>query len=1240
MKVQAYGSLSDLEYIDNLTALQTEPYKELLQRDTPPFKRKDQGVEAILREIFPIESPVTDRSFDYISYSLIEPRYTPDECRSLQRTYEYGLKVKIRMNQEEPVEESILLCHIPKMIGGGEFVINGVDRIIVTQINRPPGIDFKEQAYSDGSRFYSCSVIPERGSWINFTISKKGVLHARIDNRIKVPATVLFKVLFGEMCTVSDLIREMYETEMVSVTTKKDIGKASDSIIVTPIINQETGEVYIKGGEKITENFAEDLVSSDIEEVEILKKPEDDLILNTILEDETSDYNSALRLLYSKFRPGNPFNEEKAKDLIEERFRNPNRYNLGSIGRFRINRKFGLDIPDDEYTLQKQDLIAMINYLTGLRKNKPDFELDDIDHLGNRRIRTIKDQFETVLRRGMVRLKHYVVDKLGKFKSDETDEPITPGLFFKSQAVESAVKYFFQRGELSQIVDQTNPLSQITHERRLSALGEGGLNRKRASFKVRDVHISHYGRICPIETPEGGNIGLIVSLGIFAAVDNLGFLTTPYIPAEEAGNGGLTKEKIRKWHLRADEEETFKISPYLHLDTFNTKGNSSKEVTIRQKEDVYTVPVKEIDKFDVSPKQMIGISAALIPFLEHDDANRALMGSNMQRQAVPLMEPEPPIVGTGIESVVVENTSMVVKAEEDGTVTYVDAGKVVITDNSGEENDYELTKFGYMNGYTCLNQRPVVAKGQKVKEGDILTDGAGIKGRRLSLGRNILVAFMSWGGYNFEDAIIVSDKVAREGVFTSVNIETFRTETRETKLGREYFTNDIPHLKGEALKNLDENGLVRVGTKVKPGDILVGKIAPKSHTELSPEEKLLLAIFGRVGEDVKNVSLICKPGVEGVVIKVEKFSRTKALSEEDKKERRKKIREVQKEYNTRLERLSLDLLEAYRDAGLNEIEFGISGEIVDLNDDFSLYDKRTLRRIVKNFNDIEISDDVLAEKEEDRIQHITSEVKDILEDMEIAKDRIKKDDDLPTGVLELARVYVARKCVLQVGDKLAGRHGNKGVISTIVPEEDMPFLEDGTSIEMIFNPLGVPSRMNVGQILETHLGWAADKLGFQAVTPAFDGISEQKIFDLLKDAGLPENGKVTLYDGQTGEPFSQQITVGRMYVMKLHHFVIDKIHSRSTGSYSLVTQQPLGGKKRKGGQRFGEMEVWALEAYGASHVLQELLTVKSDDVAGRSRIYESMVKGANILEAGIPLSFEVLRREIMGLALDFELHIK
>ncbi|MFC1479059.1 DNA-directed RNA polymerase subunit beta [Planctomycetota bacterium] len=1239
MEVQAYGDLSDLTYIDDLTEIQTKPYQALLQRAIPPFKREDKGIEAILREVFPIESPVTDRSFDYISYSLIEPRYTPDECRSLQRTYEYGLKVKIRMNQEEPVEESILLCHIPKMIGGGEFVINGVDRIIVTQINRPPGIDFKEQAYSDGSKFYCCSIIPERGSWINFTISKKGVLHARIDNRIKVPATVLLKVLFGEQCTVSDLLREIFETEMLSIKTKRDIGKAAKSIIVTPIINQETGEIYIRGGERITESLAEDLASSDIEEVEVLKIPDDDLVLTTILDDDTTDYNSALRLLYSKFRPGNPFNEEKARELIEDRFRNPNRYNLGPIGRFRINRKFNLDIPEDEYTLQKEDLISMIHYLTGLRKNVPGFELDDIDHLGNRRIRTIRDQFETVLRRGMVRLKHYVIDKLGKFKGDETDEPITPGLFFKSQAVESAVKYFFQRGELSQIVDQTNPLSQLTHERRLSALGEGGLNRKRAGFKVRDVHISHYGRICPIETPEGGNIGLIVSLGIFAAVDHLGFLTTPYIPSEEAGKTQLTTEKVRKWHLRADEEEEFTISPFSNLEAYLMKGRGAREVTIRQKEDVFSVPLKDIQKFDVSPKQMVGISASLVPFLEHDDANRALMGSNMQRQAVPLMEPQPPVVATGVEPVVVNHTSMVVKAREDGTITYVDGGRVVVTDDAGEDNEYEVTKFGYMNGYTCLNQRPVVKKGQRVKDGDILTDGAGIKNGQLALGRNILVAFMSWGGFNFEDAIIVSEKLVKDGAFTSVNIETFRTETRETKLGREYFTNDIPHLKGEALKNLDENGLVRVGTQVKPGDILVGKIAPKSHTELSPEEKLLLAIFGRVGEDVKNVSLVCKPGVEGVVIRVEKFSRTKALSEDEKKERRKKIREVQKEYNIRLEKLSIDMMEAYRDAGLDEVEFGISGEVVDLEDDFSEYDKRSLRRIAKNFNDIE-GIDSLPKKIEDRINDITSEITDVLEDMEIAKDRVKKDDDLPTGVLELARVYVARKCVLQVGDKLAGRHGNKGVISTIVPVEDMPFLEDGTAIEMIFNPLGVPSRMNVGQILETHLGWAADKLGFQAVTPAFEGIAEEEIFDLLEKAGFPRNGKVTLFDGQTGEPFSQQITVGRMYVMKLHHFVIDKIHSRSTGSYSLVTQQPLGGKKRKGGQRFGEMEVWALEAYGASHVLQELLTVKSDDVAGRSRIYESMVKGANILEAGIPLSFEVLRREIMGLALNFELHTK
>lgn len=1220
MEIRNYGKVEDIIEIRNLVQIQTKAYRDFLQADVPASKRKNYGIEAILREIFPVSNYDGTLSLDYIKYELGKSRYSQDECRQLRLTYGRPFRIWLRLNKAEPIEEEVYLGEMPVMIGGGEFIINGTERVIVTQLHRSPGIDFIEEFHAE-KRLHSCRIIPERGSWIELEVGKKDILTVKIDQSGKLPATCFLRALSDEYTNDEDIIRLFYETETVKISDYSSVTKLRGRHTVDKIVNPQTGEIVLEAGRQISDTTIKAITDLEIKKIEVIKKLEDPLILDSLESDFTKSHEDALLKIYVRFRPGNPQQVEKAKQLFYDKFFDAKRYRLGSVGRFRLNRKLGHNINEAVMTLQKEDYVEAIRYIMKLRKGEASVSIDDIDNLGNRRLRSIDELAGEELRKGFLKLRRTVQERL----SVKDSEQLTPRSLVNSKTIFSAIDYFFSRSELSQVLDQTNPLAQLTHERRLSALGPGGLNRKRAGFEVRDVHVSHYGRVCPIETPEGTNIGLIASLSIYASTDEYGFLITPYRIIEK----GKITEKIT--YLRADEEENKLIAPADVL--IKGKEKLEKEnVLCRYNGDFQQQSFKDVNYMDISPKQLVGVSASLIPFLEHSDANRALMGSNMQRQAVPLLRTEPPIVATGMEKVVAQNSSMTVQAMNAGMVTKVTACEIVINDR----DVYELRKFVELNEGTCLNQKPIVIEGQKIKKGEIIADGAATSNGELSLGKNVLVAFMTWDGYNFEDAIVISEALLKDDRFTSLHRDEFEVEIRETKLGREEFTRDIPNVSEKALRNLDENGVIRIGTKVKPGDILVGKIAPKSRSELSPEEKLLHAIFGRAGEDVKNESLEVSSGMEGIIINTQVFSRKSYLSDDKRQKILQEINDIETKYDEQISKEFVKMLKAI-DEEIKEplvdvqtgqtyaIERGISAKaILTLEERFDI-------------ENIKFSN----KKKKEKALEISSEYCEKIELLKDDRDRkinhLKRGDELPTGVLELAKVSIATKRKLSVGDKMAGRHGNKGVISKILPEEDMPFLADGTRVEMLLNPLGVPSRMNVGQILETHLGWAAKKLGFRTVTPIFDGATEEEIRLTLKEAGLTVDGKSVLYDGRTGEPLEQKVTVGYMYMLKLHHLVDEKVHARATGPYSLITQQPLGGKARFGGQRFGEMEVWALEAYGAAHNLQELLTVKSDDVEGRTKIYESMVKAENTLEAGTPASFEVLSNEIAGLGLSLKL---
>ncbi|MFM8386469.1 MAG: DNA-directed RNA polymerase subunit beta [Planctomycetia bacterium] len=1279
--------------IPNLVELQTSSYKAFLQEELDGDCRQPQGLEALLREIFPIESFDKTKRLEYVRYELGVPRYTLDECRDLKLTYGRPFKVSVRLSQEQPVEEEVFLGELPIMIGGGEFLVNGTERTIVAQMHRSPGVDFSADV-SGVSRIklFKCSLIPERGSWIEFNVTKPNVktkrdhLQVRIDKSGKFPATVLLRAMNKDLSSNAQIVRAFYATETFAVASRGFAAKVVGTLAVLPVVDPKTGEVIVEELGEINDKAAELMAQCGVESVEVITDLEDRLILNTLLEDTTKTHEEALGRIYARLRPGDQVQGEKAKELLRERFFDPSRYRLGRVGRFRLNRKFGTQVPEDQQALSTDELILVIKYFEGLRPYKqlsstvlrargggkvkregdkvsvrqldgrtetyakpaggqwlvgdeeavhygqalahvPEtsrYHLDDIDHLGNRRIRTISELLCEELRKGFYKLKRTAQERM----SQDTAEPPTPRSVVNSKTISSVIDYFFSRGELSQVVDQTNPLSQITHERRLSALGPGGLNRKRATLAVRDVNISHYGRICPIETPEGANIGLIASLSVYSGVDAYGFLVTPYRVVE---GGRVTGELV---HLRADEETDL---VFAGADTQVDDAGRILTSTVlgRKNDDFLEVSAQDVRYMDVSPMQLVGVSAALIPFLEHDDANRALMGSNMQRQAVPLLVTEPPLVGTGMERIVAAHSSMVVRTHVDGEVVSLDSRHVTVKGEDGLERRHDLRKFQGLNERTCLNQRPVVAQGQRVKAGQVLADGAATHEGELALGRNVLVAFMPWDGYNYEDAILVSEDLVRRDAFTSIHIDMFELEVRETKHGREEFTPDIPNVSERALRNLGDDGSVRVGTRVRPGDILVGKVAPKLKTELSPEEKLLHAIFGQAGEDVKNESLTVPPGIDGIVIHTLKLARTAGQGEDDRADNQRRIRDEERDFARLFHEQMQALLEGLVVGGGKKLVDPTTRKPFSVNGVENPHELREVReRLAAALRGAGLAAD-------DPARGLVRERFEAIDHAEARKNKVvntlARGDELQAGVLEVRKVWIATRRNLSVGDKMAGRHGNKGVISRILPVEDMPFLEDGTPVDIVLNPLGVPSRMNVGQILETHLGFAAKVLGLRVKAPVFTGQTHDDISVLLGRAGLPADGKVRLLDGRTGVPFDQKVTVGYLYMLKLHHLVDEKIHARATGPYSLITQQPLGGKARFGGQRFGEMEVWALEAYGAASVLQELLTVKSDDVDGRMKIYEAMVKGENVLDAGTPVSFEVLCNEIKGLGLNIEL---
>lgn len=1219
-EIRRFGVIQDQHPIPDLTDIQTRSYQAFLQLETAHAQRKDQGIEGVLREIFPIESYDKTLRLEYVRYELGKPRYEPDECRQLRLTYGRPFKVWLRLTKEQPIEEEVYLGDMPIMLGGGEFIINGAERVVVSQLHRSPGVDFVSETEAGERKLHSCRIIPERGSWIELNVNKKDGLGVRIDQSGKFSAMTLLRAMDPKYSQDVDLLRTFYPTVHEKVIDGRSVVKIEGKIAVADVVYPEgtdkAGEIMLEGGQKITKNIAELICTSGLDSIEVMGDVKDTLIFNSLAEDNTHSHEEALLKIYQRLRPGNPPQLEKARSLFHEKFYDTNRYRLGRVGRFRINRKLKLSIDESEMTLRPEDLINAIKYLLQLRSDDGEAQIDDIDHLGNRRLRTIDELACDELRKGFLKLRRTVQERM----SLKDVEDMTPRSLINPKSISAAIEYFFGRGELSQVVDQTNPLSMLTHERRLSALGPGGLNRKRAGFEVRDVHISHYGRICPIETPEGTNIGLISSLAIYSGVDEYGFLITPY---RKINKGKLTDEI--EW-LRADQESEAYLAP---ADAPVEKGKIQGETIIaRYRADFQIVSVDKVQYMDVAPSQMVGVSAGLIPFLEHDDANRALMGSNMQRQAVPLLVTEPPIVATGMERHVAQNSGMLVRAAKKGTVTYVDADRIEIG-----EHVYTMRKFVGLNERTCQNQKPIVALGQKVEKGQVIADGAATFQGELALGRNVLVGFMAWDGFNFEDAIIISEELVKDDTYTSIHIEEFDIEIRETKLGREEFTRDIPNVSEKALRNLDESGIVRIGTFVRPGDILVGKVSPKSKTELTPEEKLLHAIFGRAGEDVKNDSLEVPSGVEGIVIDTQRFSRRMSLSDDERKAFEKALKEAENDGNAKIA--------AAFGAMVEEIQKVLQKKLTD-EEGNSLVENQDPKFIVEQAARFHVDGlDIRSPQRKADVDKLHKTmwpaVESAMDDRDRVLNSMKRGDELRSGVLQMIKVYVAAKRVISVGDKMAGRHGNKGVIAKILPQEDMPFLADGTPVQILLNPLGVPSRMNVGQILETHLGWAGAKLGFQAITPVFDGATEAVISQCLKDAGLPKHGKAQLYDGRTGVPMEQETTVGYIYMLKLHHLVDDKVHARSTGPYSLITQQPLGGKARFGGQRFGEMEVWALEAYGAAYILQELLTVKSDDVEGRTKIYESMVKGENTLEAGTPASFDVLTNEIRGLGLNMQL---
>ncbi len=1340
--------------IPNLIDLQRKSYEKFLQADIPPQKRETIGLQSVFKSVFPIEDFNKTASLEFESYTLERPKYDVGECRQRGMTFAAPLKITVRLvvfevdeeagtrNIRDIKEQEVYMGEIPLMTEAGSFIINGTERVIVSQLHRSPGVIFDHdqgKSHSSGKILYSARMIPHRGSWLDFEFDHKDILYARIDRKRKLPATIVLKAMG---LSTQEILSYFYRTEVLSFDkdgkyykavdlellsgqradedildpksgdvivkknrkfTKAVIKKIQDAgikrfevalenvlgrVAAEDLVDENTGEVLIECNHELSEAKLEELKGKGVKAVKVIYT--DNLthgafVRETLQIDKVSSPDEALIEIYKRMRPGDPPTIEASKQLFENMFFNPDRYDLSRVGRLKLNYKFPNNgVAQEITTLTKEDILSTLFYLCELNNGRG--TIDDIDHLGNRRVRPVGELIENQYRIGLVRMERAIKERM----SIQEIETLMPHDLINQKPVSAVVKEFFGSSQLSQFMDQTNPLSEVTHKRRLSALGPGGLTRERAGFEVRDVHNTHYGRICPIETPEGPNIGLIASLSTYARVNEFGFIETPY---RIIGERKVTDE-IR--FFTATEEEN-KIIAQVSPEALRTGKLGADHVSARRKGEFALVNPDDVEMMDVSPNQLVSIAASLIPFLEHDDANRALMGSNMQRQAVPLIRTSAPLVGTGIERVVARDSGQVILARHDGEVIMVDGSKIVVrrsgrNDSVGSDVDiYNLTKYQRSNQGTCVNQRPVVKAGDKVKAGDVLGDGPSTDAGELALGQNVLIAFMPWNGYNFEDSILISERIIKDDTFTSIHIEEFECVARDTKLGKEEITRDIPNVGEEALKDLDQSGIIRIGAEVKPGDILVGKVTPKGETQLSPEEKLLRAIFGEKAGDVRDSSLRVPSGVQGVIINAQVFAREGTEPDE----RTKQILEEQIATIRRDEKIEVD---AIRLSAFNKIAKTLDGALTTgklLSEDGSeelLKKGQKLERAVLEV----IPFDLLAfiPVKEDLEQEVTQVMKTAKEKIEAVRfvfkektEKLKKGDELPPGVIKMVKVQVAIKRKLQVGDKMAGRHGNKGVVSRIVPIEDMPFMANGKPVDMVLNPLGVPSRMNIGQLLEVTLGWAArgigekitdaleqfkpenlrkvlkatystpevDKYVDQAseaelkkmashlrngvhfATPVFDGASEADIEKALGVAELPARGQTTLYDGVTGEPFAEDVTVGVMYMLKLHHLVEEKIHARSIGPYSLVTQQPLGGKAQFGGQRLGEMEVWALEAYGAAYALQEFLTVKSDDVTGRNRIYEAIVKGEQLLEPGLPESFNVLVKELQSLALNVEL---
>ncbi len=1248
-----FGKIREVIPPPMLIELQVDSYKEFLQADVAPEKRLDIGLHAAFSEVFPIESYDGKIILNYKSYTVSEPKITWLEALREGLTYGVPLNVTFLLNNNGVTQEKVVFMgEIPMMTPQGTFVINGAERVIVSQLHRSPGIAFESTMHPNGKKLYSYRIIPDRGSWFEAKFDTSDLLYIYLDRkklRRKFLITTFLRVL--GYSTDKDILELFYDIREADVKKTMDSEGLENLALVEDVVNAETGATVGRAFEPLSKAVLMAILDAGVRKVRLIDASVDDgIMIKCLKKDPVKSEEDALKEIYRRLRPGDPPTANNAKSLIKRLFFDPRRYDLGRVGRYKLKQKLGLkDGCEDVRIMMADDVVYATRYL--LRLCTGHGCADDIDHLGSRRVRTVGELLANQCRIGLARTERLVKERMTIF--DQTSDHMTPDKLINPKALSAVVRDFFGRSQLSQFMDQINPLAEMTHKRRLSALGPGGLSRERAGFEVRDVHSSHYGRICPIETPEGPNIGLIASLATFARINDFGFIETPY---RKVVNGKVSSDVE---YLTADKEENLVIA---QANTpIDENGNFlTDKVTCRRSGDFLTVDAQSVDYMDVSPKQVVSVAAGLIPFLEHDDANRALMGSNMQRQAVPLLTADAPLVATGLEGSVARDSCAVIISEIDGIVAAVSASRIVIT-TDGKMPDitkklkhdpangvcvYSVRKFMRSNAATCINQRVLVLRGDVVKKGDVIADGPCTENGELALGKNVLVAFMPWNGYNFEDAVLISERIVKEDIFTSIHIDEFEIGARDTKLGPEEITRDIPNLGEEALKNLGMDGVIRVGAEVKPGDILVGKITPKSETELAPEERLLRAIFGEKAADVKDTSLRVPSGTYGIVMDVKVSAKKESEKAQEKRREgmisagvdpKKQSRQIQDEFKNKMEDLREQLTEALSNILLGEkipldVVNSETGEIIiPANRKIT---KTLLRKLASVYDRIEIDPSPIRNKINEIIGGFRKKFDDVRTQYEDEIGQIEAGEEVNTGVVKSVKVYIASKRKLSVGDKMAGRHGNKGVVAKIVPVEDMPFLPNGQPMDIVLNPLGVPSRMNVGQVLETHLGWAAKILGLHIATPVFDGINEKQIRAYLTQAGLPENGKTRLIDGRSGEWFDQEVVVGYIYMMKLDHLVADKIHARAVGPYSLVTQQPLGGKAQYGGQRFGEMEVWAMEAYGAAYGLQEILTVKSDDVQGRTRIYESIVKGDNALDAGVPESFNVLVKEMQSLGMD------